>query len=100
MKRLLFFICLVAGTNVLFAQTDASAKYAAVINGKSLNKHLSIIAGPEMEGRETGTEGQRKAATYIETQFKNIGLKSVFTEKYYSEKDCESIKFALNQSLF
>jgi hypothetical protein len=27
-----------------------------------------------MEGRETGTEGQRKAASYIESQFKNIGL--------------------------
>ena len=30
-----------------------------------------------MEGRETGTEGQRKAAAYIETQFKAIGLKTV-----------------------
>jgi len=30
-----------------------------------------------MEGRETGTEGQRKAATYIETQFKQMGLQSV-----------------------
>ena len=28
-----------------------------------------------MEGRETGTEGQRKAAAYIESQFKEIGLK-------------------------
>jgi hypothetical protein len=29
-----------------------------------------------MEGRETGTIGQRKAAAYIEAQFKAIGLKS------------------------
>ncbi len=29
-----------------------------------------------MEGRETGTEGQRKAATYIESQFQQIGLLS------------------------
>jgi Peptidase family M28/PA domain len=77
MKKLLFFICVFAGTNVLFAQTDGSAKYAGVITGKSLNKHLSIIAGADMEGRETGTEGQRKAATYIENQFKAIGLKPV-----------------------
>ena len=27
-----------------------------------------------MEGRETGTEGQRKAAAYIESQFKETGL--------------------------
>jgi hypothetical protein len=35
---------------------------------------LYIIAGAEMEGRETATEGQRKAAAYIEKHFKSIGL--------------------------
>jgi hypothetical protein len=29
-----------------------------------------------MEGRETGTEGQRRAAAYIESQFKQIGLQA------------------------
>src|SRR5262249_39574498 len=37
-------------------------------------KHLYIVAGREMEGRETATEGQRKAAAYIETQFRSLGL--------------------------
>lgn len=85
MKRLLFFICLVAGTNVLFAQTDASAKYAQVITSSNLKKHLSIIAGDEMQGRETGTEGQRKAAAYIESQFKAMGLKQVESLKGYQQ---------------
>ncbi len=85
MKKLLFFVCLFAGTNVLFAQTDASAKYAALITGNNLNKHLSIIAGAEMEGRETGTEGQRKAAAYIEAQFKAMGLKPVEALKGYQQ---------------
>lgn len=60
-----------------FAQNDPAAKYAAIITGNSLNKHLAIVAGAEMEGRETGTEGQRKAAAYIESQFKAMGLKPV-----------------------
>jgi Zn-dependent M28 family amino/carboxypeptidase len=85
MKKLLFFVCLVAGTNVLFAQTDASAKYAAVVTGNTLKKHLSIIAGAGMEGRETGTEGQRKAAAYIESQFKAMGLKPVEALKGYQQ---------------
>jgi Zn-dependent M28 family amino/carboxypeptidase len=85
MKKLLFFICLFAGTNGLFAQTDASAKYGALITGNNLNKHLSIIASAEMEGRETGTEGQRKAAAYIEAQFKAMGLKSVESLKGYQQ---------------
>ena len=85
MKKILFFICFVATTNLSFAQTDASAKYAALITGNNLNKHLSIIAGAEMEGRETGTDGQRKAAAYIEAQFKAIGLKSVAALKGYQQ---------------
>ena len=85
MKKLLFIVCLFAGTNMLFAQSDASAKYAAYITSNNLNKHLSIIAGAEMEGRETGTDGQRKAAAYIEAQFKAIGLKSVAALKGYQQ---------------
>ena len=60
-----------------FAQNDNAAKYGGLITGSNLKKHLTIIAGDEFEGRETGTEGQRKAATYIEDQFKNMGLKPV-----------------------
>lgn len=85
MKKLLFFICLVATIGQTFAQTDASAKYAALITVNDLNKHLSIIAGAEMEGRETGTEGQRKAAAYIEAQFKTLGLKPVESLKGYQQ---------------
>jgi hypothetical protein len=50
-------------------------KYAETIKEEELRKKLTIIAGPEMEGRATTTPGQRKAAAYIESQFKKIGLK-------------------------
>ena len=33
-----------------------------------------MIAGPEMEGRETSTNGQRRAAAYIENEMRTIGL--------------------------
>ncbi|MEO6405633.1 MAG: M28 family peptidase [Ferruginibacter sp.] len=57
----------------IYAQSDAS-HYAGMITGDALKKHLTIIASAEMQGRETGTEGQRKAAAYIESQFKSAGL--------------------------
>ncbi len=58
-----------------FAQKKANPqKFAATITEEDLRTHLFIIAGAEMEGRETGTEGQRKAAAYIEEQFKKLGL--------------------------
>ena len=51
------------------------SKYAATITSEDLSRHLYIVAGKEMEGRETATEGQRKAAAYIEAKFRAIGLK-------------------------
>jgi len=77
MKKILTVTCLLCCISFVFAQTDNASKYASVITGDYLKKHLTIIASDEFEGRETGTEGQRKAATYIEGQFKTMGLKSV-----------------------
>ena len=76
----------------LFSQTDAALKYAESITQADLKKHLTVVASAEMEGRETGTEGQRKAAAYIKSQFKEIGLRSPssledYTQTYPLKKD-------------
>jgi Zn-dependent M28 family amino/carboxypeptidase len=60
--------------NNTFSQTDTALKYAETITAAELKQQLTIIASAEMEGRETATEGQRKAADYIESQFKQTGL--------------------------
>lgn len=66
-----------------FAQKAARPdNYAKSISAADLKKHLYIVAGPEMEGRETGTEGLRKAAAYIEQEFKRIGLQPGFNGSY------------------
>ncbi|MBX2922424.1 MAG: M28 family peptidase [Chitinophagaceae bacterium] len=74
MKQL---ICLVLFVSVSFAygQQKANPKpFAKEISVEDLERHLYILAGDEMEGRETATEGQRKAAGYIENEFKKLGL--------------------------
>ena len=48
--------------------------YANTITEDGLKKHLYIVASKDFEGRETATEGQRKAASYIESNFKSFGL--------------------------
>ncbi|ATL49714.1 peptidase M28 [Chitinophaga caeni] len=54
---------------------DAAIKqFGNTITAADLKKQLYIVAGPGMEGRETGTAGQRKAADYIRDQFKAFGL--------------------------
>ncbi|MEO6868447.1 MAG: M28 family peptidase [Ginsengibacter sp.] len=74
MKRILLACIFLSFTNIGFSQNDPAWKYAETITRQDLKKQLTIIASAEMEGRETGTEGQRKAAAYIESQFKEIGL--------------------------
>jgi len=58
----------------LIAQTVDPSRYANRITGQKLQQHLSVLAADEMEGRETGKSGQHKAAAYIESEFKKIGL--------------------------
>ena len=41
---------------------------------EDLNKHLSILASDEYEGRETAKPGQKKAARYISDQFRKFGV--------------------------
>lgn len=50
-------------------------KYAETIKAEELREKLTIIASAEMEGRETATPGQKKAAAYIENKFRELGLK-------------------------
>ncbi|HVZ25618.1 MAG TPA: M28 family peptidase, partial [Sediminibacterium sp.] len=75
MKKILM-ICLPFAATVAWAQkTDESAKYAALITPDALKAKLSIVASAEMEGRETASPGQKRAAAYIESQFRSFGLK-------------------------
>jgi peptidase M28-like protein len=55
-------------------KTPDPKPYASSITADDLKRHLYIVASKEMEGRETATEGQRKAAAYIENHFKSLGL--------------------------
>lgn len=73
MKKLLLAITLFVGITA-HAQMDDPSRFASLITSLSLKKHLTVIAGEEMQGRETATEGERKAAAYIESQFKALGL--------------------------
>ena len=82
MKKMLLLL-LIGSTLHGFAQKVGKPDpYAKTITVADAKKHLYILAGPEMEGRETGTEGQRKAAAYIENYFKEIGLEPATAEGY------------------
>ena len=48
--------------------------YINSITSPELKVHLSIIAADSMEGRDTGSEGQKKAGRYLVEQYKKYGI--------------------------
>lgn len=84
MKKLLT-LPLVFSFVIAFAQNDDASKFAATITGSAMQKNLNVLASDEMEGRETGTEGQRKAAAFIEEFYKNAGLAASGELKGYQQ---------------
>ena len=44
--------------------------------------HVRTLADDRLEGRQTGTDGYRKAAAYVVEQFERAGLKPAGTRGY------------------
>jgi hypothetical protein len=82
--RIQLTACCLLTAAVTFAQPKQAdpRPFSATITEADLKNHLYIVAGAEMEGRETATEGQRKAAAYIEQHFRNLGLKPGMGDGY------------------
>jgi len=53
---------------------DPASGYARTITAGELKDHLTVIASDSMEGRFTGSPGQRKAAGYMASFFREYGL--------------------------
>ncbi|WP_080054335.1 M28 family peptidase [Spirosoma aerolatum] len=70
-------LTLAAGLILLPGLCLAQEKFANTITAADLEKNLRVLAADDMEGRETGTRGQRKAAEYIASQFAAEGLKPI-----------------------
>ena len=61
------FSCTSQKNNISEASPE---KYIKTITEKDLKTHLYIVASDEMQGRETGSVGQKKAGDYLITQYK------------------------------
>lgn len=70
----LFFL---TGSFQVLAQ-DVSVRPDATI----IQQHINILAADKMKGRGTGSKGLKKAARYIERQYRKYGLSPAGTRKY------------------
>ncbi|MBX2913096.1 MAG: M28 family peptidase [Cyclobacteriaceae bacterium] len=53
--------------------------------GISLKDDVTFLASDSLEGREIGTEGEHKAATYIAGRFASIGLSPAGTDGFFQK---------------
>ncbi len=73
---------------VLVAQsTPAPVSAAPNFDGKSWWEYVKVLAADDMEGRETGSEGLRKAAAYIVEQLKADGLEPAGVNGFLSASE-------------
>jgi hypothetical protein len=64
------------------AQDKAAVKYASTITPEDMRAKLTILASDDFQGRETGTEGQKKASRFLEDFYKNTGLIAPVNDTY------------------
>lgn len=82
----------------LFAQVDNLSqdniknKYVNSITVNDLEEYLYVLASDSMQGRETGTLGQRNAANYIANFFKEIGIPPYKYNTYFQKFKVRNVR--------
>jgi Zn-dependent M28 family amino/carboxypeptidase len=89
MQRIL--LCFLAATGLAFTLTAQPAA-PQHFDGKTWWGYIKVLADDNMEGRETGSEGLRKAQAYVVEQLTRNGLQPVGTEGFY-----QPVKFVSRQ---
>ncbi len=101
MKSILgLLLCISFSLNAQFNAT--SDQLARSIESKSLKEHVYILASTEFQGRETGKEGNLKAAEYIASQMASYGIPPIpgdgdyFQEVAFTTFRWEDIKLTVD----
>lgn len=76
-------------------------KTSPEISADDLKKHLTYLASDELEGRLTGTEGERKATEYAAQVFKSYGLEPAGDDRgwYQSFEFTAGVDLGTNNAL-
>jgi Peptidase family M28 len=60
--------------------------------------HVTALSNDSLEGRDTGSEGYRKAAAYVVTQFDRNGLKAAGEQGYYQTVPLHEVRLNTSRS--
>jgi len=85
-KTALLFLCSILLLLPAYSQSASDSHF----DGKSWWDYVKVLADDNMEGRETGSAGLRKAEAYIVEQLKKGGLEPLGINGYYQPVKFES----------
>ncbi len=80
-------IVMCAGT--VLAQTNQTAEPDWNAEGNAWWAHVQFLASDDMRGRDTGSDGHRRAAEYVAKQFADAGLQPAGTKDFLQPIDFE-----------
>lgn len=81
---------------------DQARTLAATITEDDLRAHLTVLSSDEMEGRETGQPGQKRAAAYLAGELEAMGFPAIgdndgyFQTIKFSRQNWKAIDLQLN----
>ncbi|MCE7995520.1 MAG: M28 family peptidase [Roseivirga sp.] len=90
--RIVIILVMTMLVSSVLAQSDSGVKYARQIDTLDLKKYVYKMASDEMEGRKTGSAGLEKAAAFIESQYRSIGLQPVLNNGTSYRQEFELVK--------
>jgi Zn-dependent M28 family amino/carboxypeptidase len=81
MRRIIIFsiVLTVVAASASVAQTSSQSHF----DGQSWWDYVKVLADDNMEGRETGSDGLRRAQAYVVEQLKKNGIEPAGTDGYY-----------------
>jgi len=82
MRNVLLATCLAFGCGLSAGTQQANQNY---FNGQTWWNYVKALADDNMEGRETGSAGLRKAEAYVVEQLKKAGIEPAGTDGFYQQ---------------
>lgn len=72
--------------NIEIAQPERIKTYSKTITSTELKEHLYIFASDDFNGRKTGSEGQKKAVTFLRDYYKSQNIPTPLADSSYFQK--------------
>ncbi|MDX9918166.1 MAG: hypothetical protein RBT15_09160, partial [Gudongella sp.] len=69
-----YILAIAAALTVVYLLWPKSNFNEDLLNVGNIYKHIEVLSSDEYQGRQAGSEGDRKALEYIEDYFGDIGL--------------------------